>query len=86
MAKLWSRRELVKVGAMAGLGSRLAMGQRMPQPRPLEDAGVGLVVTTEAYCLAEGRGVSAGVWVGSAEFECGCGDGADDGGVWRLLQ
>ena len=54
MAKLWSRRELVKVGAVAGLGSRLAMGQRMPQPRPLEDDGVGLVVTTEATAWQKG--------------------------------
>ncbi|MGA7158502.1 MAG: beta-glycosidase [Acidobacteriaceae bacterium] len=56
-AKLWSRRELMAVGvgtAVAGVGSRLALGQRMPSPQPLEDAGVRLVTTTEASAWQTG--------------------------------
>lgn len=52
-AKLWSRRAVVRGVGRAGMGAavmgwagRLARGQKMPEPQPLEDEGVRLVTTT----------------------------------------
>src|ERR1700723_3766216 len=48
-AKSWSRREVMRAGARAGMGAaagRVGRAQQLPAREPLEDAGVRLVTTT----------------------------------------
>jgi glucosylceramidase len=60
-AKRWSRRQVMQAGGRVGLGSlamgltnRFAVGQRMPEPEPLEDDGVRMVTTTAESAWQKG--------------------------------